>query len=133
MAAETTVRELLQSKEKPLHTIGPDALVFDALREMFEAKIGALLVMEEGKLVGIFSERDYARKIILEGKSSKGTKIRDVMTSDVRCVSPEQSVRECMALMNKNRFRHLPVVQDGNVIGIVSIGDVVRAILMSLL
>jgi len=133
MAAETTVRELREGKAKKLHTIGPDALVFDALREMFDAKIGALPVMEGDKLVGIFSERDYARKIILEGKSSKGTKVRDVMTPEVCCVSPEQSVRECMALMNRNRFRHLPIVEDGKVVGIVSIGDVVRAILMSMM
>lgn len=133
MAAETTVRELLESKEDTLHTIGPDALVFDALRAMVDAKIGALLVMEGDKLAGIFSERDYARKIILEGKSSKGTKVRDVMTAEVCCVSPEQSLRECMALMNRNRFRHLPVIQEEKVVGIVSIGDVVRAILMSML
>jgi len=98
-----------------------------------EAKIGALPVIEDGKLVGIFSERDYARKIIVEGRRSEGTLIREAMTAGVRYVSPDQTIKECMTLMNKNRFRHLPVVEGLAVVGIVSIGDVVREVLMSLL
>jgi CBS domain-containing protein len=133
MAVEITVEELLASKDKTLHSVAPDATVYDALKLLSEAKIGALPVIEAGKLVGIFSERDYARKIILEGRCSKDTPIRDVMTAGVCSVSPDQTVKECLTLMNKNRFRHLPVVQDNAVVGIVSIGDLVRAIVMSLL
>ena len=133
MAAEITIQQLLDSKGAEVHSIVPDATVFDAVKMMSEAKVGALPVMEEGKLVGIFTERDYARKIILEGKASKDTPVRDVMTANVCCVSPDQTIRDCMILMNKNRFRHLPVVEDGTVVGIVSIGDMVRAIVTSLL
>lgn len=133
MVAEITVQQLLEEKGHEVHSVPPDATVFEALKILSEAKIGALPVIEAGKLVGIFSERDYARKIILEGKASKDTKIREVMTASVCCVSPGQSLKECMALINKNRFRHLPVVEGGKVVGIVSIGDVVRALVTSLL
>jgi len=133
MSADITVQELLKAKSIRVYSTTPDARVIDALRVLSEAKIGALLVLEGGKLVGIFSERDYARKIILEGKQSKDTQIREVMTTEVQCVSAEKTVKECMALMTKNHFRHLPVVKNGDVVGIVSIGDIVRAILMSLL
>lgn len=133
MAEEITVQQLLDTKAGKVYSIAPDATVFEALKVMSEAKIGALPVIQEGRLVGIFSERDYARKIILEGKHSKDTHVREVMTASVSCVSPEQTIKECMALMNQNRFRHLPVVQGEALVGIVSIGDVVRAILMSLL
>jgi CBS domain-containing protein len=133
MAEETTVQRLLESKEGKVYTIAPEATVFDALKVLSEAKIGALPVIEDGKLVGMFSERDYARKIILEGKHSKTTPVREVMTADVCSVSPGQTVKECMTLMNKNRFRHLPVIEGGAVVGMISIGDIVRAVLMSLL
>jgi len=132
MPEETTVQQLLDSKGSQIYSVSPDAKVFDALKILSDAKVGALLVLENEKLVGMFSERDYARKIILVGKSSKDTMIRDVMTPNVCSISPDQTVKECMALMNKNRFRHLPVVKDGAVVGIISIGDVVRAIIMSL-
>ncbi len=131
--AETTVRQLLDGKEGKVHTIGSNATVLDGLKVMAKARIGVLPVVEEGKLVGIFSERDYARKIVLEGRRSEDTQIREIMTVNVSYVSPDQTVKECMALMNKNRFRHLPVVEGEAVVGIVSIGDVVRAFLMSLL
>jgi len=133
MSATTTVQELLEAKHDKIHCVGPDDTVFEALKVMSDVKIGALLVLEEGKLVGMFSERDYARKVILEGKASKDTKVKEVMTKDVCHVALGQNVKECMALMNKNRFRHLPVVDGGEVVGLVSIGDIVRAILMSLL
>jgi len=131
--AETTVQQLLDSKGGTVYSIVPDATVLDGLKLLAEAKIGVLPVIEEGRLVGIFSERDYARKIVLEGKRSEETRIREVMSADVSCVSPDQTIKECMTLMNKNRFRHLPVVKGEAVVGIVSIGDVLRAILMSLL
>ncbi len=132
-SAETTVRQLLDGKESKVYTIGSDATVLDGLKVLAEARIGVLPVIEEGKLVGIFSERDYARKIILEGRRSEETQIREIMTVNVSYVSPDQTVKECMTLMNKNRFRHLPVVEGEAVVGIVSIGDVVRSILMSFL
>jgi len=133
MPADATVQTLLDSKERQIHSIGPDATVFDALKVLSEAKIGALPVLEAGKLVGMFSERDYARRVILEGRASKDTKVQDIMTTNVRFATPDLPVRECMAMMNAHRFRHLPVLKDGELIGIVSIGDVVRAIIMSLL
>jgi len=133
MPVQTTVRQLLEAKGDGIHSIAPDATVFEALKVLSDAKIGALLVIEEGKLVGMFSERDYARKVILEGRSSKETKVSEVMSTNVCHVTPEQTAKECMTLMNKNRFRHLPVLEGDAVIGVVSIGDIVRAILMSLL
>lgn len=133
MPTQITVQQLLDSKGGDLYTIAPEATVFEALKVMSDARIGALAVVKEGKLVGMFSERDYARKIILEGKASKQTQVQEVMSSNVCFVSPEQTVRQCMVLMNKNRFRHLPVVQDDALVGVVSIGDIVRALLISLL
>ena len=137
MATETTVkttaRQIIESKGSDVYSIAPDATVLDGLKVLDKARIGALPVVEKGRLVGIFSERDYARKIILEGKHSEETRIREVMTTNVIYVSPDHTIKECMVLMNKNRFRHLPVVEGEAVVGIVSIGDVLRAILMSLL
>lgn len=133
MPANTTVAQLLETKGDKVYSITSDATVFEALTILSRAKIGVLPVIDDGKLVGIFSERDYARKLILEGKASKDTKIKEVMTAGVCHVTPEQTVKECMALMTKNHFRHLPVVTDETVVGVVSMSDIVRAILMSLL
>ena len=133
MQASITVQQLLDSKGTEIYSVTPDATVFEALRVMSEAKIGALPVLRGGKLVGMFSERDYARKIVLAGKYSKDTQVSEVMTASVCHVSSEQTVKECMALMNKNRFRHLPVLEGEEVVGVISIGDIVRALVISLL
>jgi CBS domain-containing protein len=125
----TTVRTVLQAKKNELWSIHPDAVVFEALKIMAEKNIGALLVMQKETVVGIFSERDYARKIILKGESSRTTAVKDVMTSAVLTVNPEQSIDECMALMTEKHIRHLPVVENEKLIGLISIGDVVKAII----
>jgi CBS domain-containing protein len=125
----TTVRSVLQTKDNTLWSIAPEALVFDALKIMADKNVGALLVMQKEKVVGIFSERDYARKIVLKGESSHTTAIKDVMTSGVLSVHPEQSIDECMALMTNKHVRHLPVIENGKLIGLISIGDVVKAII----
>ncbi|MDC7704672.1 CBS domain-containing protein [Vogesella indigofera] len=123
-----TVRQLLENKTiKELISVGPEMTVFQALQVMAERDVGAILVMEMGDVVGIFSERDYARRIVLLGRTSAGTKVRDIMTSKVIFVSPEQSIGECMALMTERRIRHLPVMEDNRVIGLLSIGDLVHA------
>ena len=121
-----TVDQMLEGKKQQLLYITPDATVFDALKLMAERDVGALVVLEGEKLAGIFSERDYARKIILLGKSSKETLVREIMTDKVLCVRPEQTVQECMALMTEKRIRHLPVLDNKKVIGVISIGDVVK-------
>ena len=125
----TTVRSVLQTKDNTIWSIAPDALVFDALKIMADKNVGALLVMQKERVVGIFSERDYARKIVLKGESSHTTAIKDVMTSGVLSVNPEQSIDECMALMTNKHIRHLPVLENEKLIGLVSIGDVVKAII----
>ena len=122
-----TVRQLLVQKRSGLITVGPDATVFQALQIMAEHDIGAVLVMDMGDVLGVFSERDYARRIVLQGRTSAGTKVRDIMTSKVVYVTPEQTVADCMALMTEKRFRHLPVLEDDKVLGLLSIGDLVRA------
>ncbi len=122
----STVRHLLQIKGNDVWTVSPDTSVFEALRLMANKNVGAILVVEGEKLVGILSERDYARKVILLGKASRDTLVRDIMTSKVITVHPEQTVDECMELMTNNRVRHLPVVVDDKILGVVSIGDVVR-------
>lgn len=124
-----TVRQMLQAKSRPLSTIGPEARVFDALELMAAEEIGALLVVERDRLVGILSERDYARKVILHGKSSRDIAVREIMTQRVLCVPPERTVEECMALMTDKRVRHLPVIENDQLIGVVSIGDVVKEII----
>jgi CBS domain-containing protein len=125
----TTVKNVLHAKDNNIWSIAPDAIVFDALKIMAEKNIGALLVMQKEKVVGIFSERDYARKIVLKGESSHTTAVKDVMTTGVLSVNPEQSIDECMALMTNKHVRHLPVLENGNLIGLISIGDVVKAII----
>lgn len=124
-----TVRELLAGKAPEIHAIGPDAAVVDAIRLMAEKGIGAVLVMEGARLVGILSERDYARKIVLEGRASRDTPVRAIMSSDVVCVAPGDSVDACMALVTERRIRHLPVREGDQVVGVVSIGDLVKAVI----
>jgi CBS domain-containing protein len=122
-----TIESLLSSKAaNSVLFIAPEQMVFEALETMAEYDIGALLVLSEGKLVGIFSERDYARKCVLLGHLSRETQVSQIMTSPVFFVRPENTVDECMALMTQNRFRHLPVVRDEKVVGVVSIGDLVK-------
>jgi CBS domain-containing protein len=124
-----TVRSLLQAKGHAVWTIAPDASVFEALKLMADKNVGALLVLEGDELAGVISERDYARKVVLRGRSSVDTPVRDIMTAGVISVHPDQTVEECMALMTDKHIRHLPVVADGRLIGIVSIGDVVKSII----
>ena len=124
-----TVKEILLTKKTAVISIAPDVTVFDALKLMSEKNIGALPVMDGEKLLGILSERDYARKVILEGKSSKETLVKEIMTEKVLIVKPETTNEECMALMSEKYLRHLPVIESDRVIGIISIGDVVKAII----
>ena len=125
----TTVRQLLDQKGKTIWSIEPDATVFDAVAKMAEKNVGSLLVMDGDKLLGIITERHYARKVVLQGKTSPTIPVRDIMESEVIAVSPEQSVEQCMAIMTEERVRHLPVVQGDKPIGIVSIGDLVKSII----
>ncbi len=124
-----TVRQILRTKNHALLTVRPGATVFEALEIMAKHDIGALLVMEGELLAGIFSERDYARKVILLGKSSRETLVSEIMTSRILWVHPEQTVEECMAIMTEKRVRHLPVLKESRVIGVISIGDVVKEVI----
>ena len=124
-----TVDNLLKKKGSQIWAIGPDASIYEAVSMMAEKGIGALLVMEGEQLNGIISERDYARKVILAGKSSRQTPVRDIMTTAVLCAKLEQSVEQCLALMTDKRIRHLPVADGGKVVGLVSIGDLVKEII----
>ena len=123
----TTVGQILEEKGNAVWSVRPDDTVFDSIRMMADKGIGSLLVMDDDRLVGIVTERDYARKVILEGKSSKNLAVRDVMTTRVLCVTPDRTVDECMALMTDKRARHLPVLDQKKVVGLVSIGDLVKA------
>jgi CBS domain-containing protein len=125
----TSVAHLLHAKGHAVWSIPPDASVYEAIKLMADKGVGALLVMEGQKLVGIVSERDYARKVILQGKSSRDTPVREIMTDKVFYVRPDQTVEDCMALMTAQRIRHLPVLDDDRVVGVVSIGDLVRAVI----
>ena len=126
----TVVADLLKSKgDAAVHSIGPDASVFDALERMADKGIGALLVMQGDAIVGIVTERDYARKIALKGRTSALTLVRDVMTTAVMSVKPSQTSEECMELMTNKRLRHLPVVDQDRVVGLISIGDLVKDII----
>lgn len=132
MGAMTTIRHILEVKGYDLWCIGPKTSVFDALRMMSDKDVGALVVMDGDEMVGIMSERDYARKIVLVGKSSRETRVDEIMSGHVYTIHPEQTVEEAMELMNSKRVRHLPVVEDGEkerVLGMISIGDVVKAII----
>jgi CBS domain-containing protein len=124
-----TVRQILQHKGNESWWVDPDSVVYDALKLMAEKNVGAVLVRRENRLVGIFSERDYARRIILKGKHSKDTLVREVMTDNPICVHPSQTIEECMTLMTRNHIRHLPVVDENGLIGVISIGDVVEGII----
>jgi CBS domain-containing protein len=124
-----TVGNLLQVKGHTVWSIGPEATVYEALQLMADKDVGALLVLDGGRVAGIFSERDYARKIILKGKASRETPVGDIMTERVIYVRPDQSVVACMALMTHHHIRHLPVLDGGELIGLISIGDVVKAIM----
>ncbi|MCR6497124.1 CBS domain-containing protein [Thermomonas sp. S9] len=124
-----TVRQLLDAKPAEIVSIGPDAPVIEALRRMAEREIGALLVMEGPALVGIVSERDYARKVVLQGRASKDTPVREIMTAQVRTVAPTDTVEHCMQLVTDRRIRHLPVLDGGRVVGVLSIGDLVKAVI----
>lgn len=124
-----TVRQLLEAKSAEVHSIAPDAPVIDAIRLMAERRIGALLVMDGARLAGILSERDYARKVVLQGRSSKDTPVRDIMTAQVITVAPQDSADHCMQLVTDSRIRHLPVLEGGRVVGVVSIGDLVKAVI----
>jgi CBS domain-containing protein len=119
---------MLEGKTE-VHAVPADASVFEALQVMADRNVGAVLVTDGDELAGIMSERDYARKIVLRGKSSLETTVREIMTSDVICIDPSWTAEQCMALMTEKRIRHLPVVEHGRLIGVVSIGDVVRAVI----
>jgi CBS domain-containing protein len=125
----TMVRHLIDQKGRGLYSVEPDDPVLEAIRQMAEHHIGALLVMKGTELQGIISERDYARKVILHGRSSAETPVWQIMSSPVLTVRPDQTVEDCMKLMTERRVRHLPVVDDGRVVGIVSIGDLVKAVI----
>jgi len=125
----TRVRDILAVKGRDVWSIAPNASVYDAMKLMADKGIGALLVMEGAKLVGIISERDYARKVILQGRSSRTTSVQEIMTTRVAYAEPEQNIEECMALMTEIRIRHLPVIEAGEVRGVISIGDLVKSII----
>lgn len=124
-----TVRQLLQSKGGTIYSVAPDARVFEALELMAEKEVGALVVLDGGRLAGIISERDYARKVILHGKSSHDIPVREIMTEKVVTIQPDQTVDHCMALMTNKRIRHLPVAEGEKLIGVVSIGDLVKEVI----
>ena len=124
-----SVKQILEGKTHKVLSVAPHVSVFDALQIMADKNVGALVVLDGDKLVGIFSERDYARKVTLVGKSSKDTQVRDIMTTRVLCATPERTVEQCLALMTDKRVRHLPVIDHKKVIGVISIGDMVKEML----
>ena len=125
----TTVNQLLNTKSDEIFSVTPDAFVIDSIKMMDQKKVGALLVIEKNKLAGIISERDYTRKVILKNRSSSKTKVSEIMTSNLKTANPSQSLDECMVIMSHNHIRHLPVVEDGKAVGILSIMDVVKNII----
>jgi CBS domain-containing protein len=123
------VKDILEVKGRDVWSIGPGASVYDAMKLMADKGVGALMVMEGPKVDGVISERDYARKVILEGRSSRTTQVREIMTAHVLYAHPEQNIEECMVLMTDKRVRHLPVMDEGRLIGVISIGDLVKSII----
>lgn len=124
-----SVSQLLEEKDYDIWSVSPDSSIFDGLKLMAEKNIGALLVVDSGNLIGVFSERDYARKIALKGKTSHETSVREIMTKKVASVRPDQSIQECMELMTEKHIRHLPVLENEQLVGVISIGDVVKAVI----
>jgi CBS domain-containing protein len=124
-----TLKQLLGAKGREVYSIAPNAKVIEALQLMAQKDIGALVVMDGGRIIGMMSERDYARKVILHGKSSQDVIVRDIMTADVITVDPSKTVEDCMALVTERRIRHLPVCEEGRLIGLVSIGDLVKDVI----
>jgi CBS domain-containing protein len=124
-----SVRHVLKDKGFAVETITPEASVYDALQKMANRELGALVVFDGGEICGLFSERDYARKVVLQGRLSKDTQVQEIMTRRVITVEPQQTVEACMVLMTDKHIRHLPVVEEGRLIGIVSIGDIVKAVI----
>jgi CBS domain-containing protein len=125
----TTVKHVLDQKGHNVQFIHPDATVFDVLKKMAENNIGSLVVLDDGKLVGVITERHYAREIVLKGRTSRGTLVQDIMSTEVICARPDQPVDECMAVMTAKGVRHLPVLERGQLVGIVSIGDMVKSVI----
>ncbi len=123
------VKDILAIKSRDIWTIGPDASVYDAIHMLAEKEIGALIVTENDKLIGVISERDYARQIILKEKSSKKTLVREIMTRNVVTAAPDQEISLCMALMTSKRIRHLPILVDNEIVGMISIGDLIQAVI----
>jgi CBS domain-containing protein len=125
----TSVRKLLERKGRSIFSVGPEDPVLEAIQLMADQSVGALLVLKGEELVGIVSERDYARKVILLGRSSSATPVWQIMSSPVHTVSPDQSVEDCMRIVTEKRIRHLPVVEHGHIVGVISIGDLVKAVI----
>ena len=121
-----TISSILKRKGREIWSVTPDQTVYEAIEKMADKAVGALLVISDGKLIGIISERDYARKVILKGRSSKSTFVKEIMTNSVISVTSTQAVDECMDIMTKNRIRHLPIVENEKVLGVISIGDLVK-------
>ena len=124
-----TVRQILDAKGHDVATVGPDDTVYDAIKKMADKNIGSLVVVDGEKIVGIITERDYARNVILKGKTSPNTLVKDIMSTRVICAWPDQSVEECMAVMTEKAVRHLPVLENKSLVGLVSIGDLVKSII----
>jgi CBS domain-containing protein len=124
-----SVRQVLNAKGFAVETITPETSVYDALQKMSNREVGALVVLEEGEICGLISERDYARKVVLQGRNSRDTQVQEIMTRRLITVEPQQTVEACLVLLTDKRIRHLPVVEEGRLVGIVSIGDIVKAVI----
>ena len=124
-----TVRNLLEKKGYTVYSVSPDSSVYDALEDLEEKNLGGLVVVENDKLIGVFTERDYARKVILKGRSSRETRVSDIMTNRPIYVSPDNTIEDCMQLMNNKHIRHLPVMENNKLIGVISISDIIRHII----